>query len=81
MTKLIYDYWFLQFDFPDENGNPYKSSGGKMVYNDDLKEGYLYGTEYNPNRIIRIELEIMPNIRSLILNPLKCPKDVRIQVK
>lgn len=37
MTKLIYDYWFVQFDFPDENGEPYKSSGGKMVYNDDLK--------------------------------------------
>ena len=37
MTKLIYDYWFVQFDFPDKNGNPYKSSGGKMVYNQDLK--------------------------------------------
>lgn len=35
--KLIYDYWFVQFDFPDENGRPYKSSGGKMVYNDQLK--------------------------------------------
>ncbi|MCH1613215.1 MAG: restriction endonuclease subunit S [Flavobacteriales bacterium] len=37
MAKLIYDYWFVQFDFPDENGKPYKSSGGKMVYNKDLK--------------------------------------------
>ena len=37
MTKLIYDYWFVQFDFPDENGKPYKSSGGKMVFNEDLK--------------------------------------------
>lgn len=37
MAKLIYDYWFVQFDFPDENGNPYKSSGGKMVYNEELK--------------------------------------------
>jgi len=37
MAKLIYDYWFMQFDFPDENGNPYKSSGGKMVYNEELK--------------------------------------------
>jgi len=36
MAKLIYDYWFIQFDFPDENGNPYKSSGGKMVYNEEL---------------------------------------------
>lgn len=37
MAKLIYDYWFVQFDFPDANGKPYKSSGGKMVYNDELK--------------------------------------------
>jgi len=37
MAKLIYDYWFVQFDFPDENGKPYKSSGGKMVYNEALK--------------------------------------------
>ena len=31
MAKTIYDYWFVQFDFPDDNGNPYKSSGGKMI--------------------------------------------------
>ena len=37
MAKTLYDYWFVQFDFPDQNGNPYKSSGGKMVYNPDLK--------------------------------------------
>ncbi len=37
MAKTLYDYWFVQFDFPDQNGNPYKSSGGKMVYNDQLK--------------------------------------------
>ena len=37
MAKLLYDYWFVQFDFPDENGKPYKSSGGKMVWNDELK--------------------------------------------
>ena len=37
MAKTLYDYWFVQFDFPDENGQPYKSSGGKMVYNDQLK--------------------------------------------
>ena len=37
MAKTLYDYWFVQFDFPDENGRPYKSSGGKMVYNDQLK--------------------------------------------
>lgn len=36
-AKLLYDYWFTQFDFPDENGKPYRSSGGKMVWNDTLK--------------------------------------------
>ena len=37
MAKQLYDYWFVQFDFPDENGKPYKSSGGRMVWNDKLK--------------------------------------------
>ena len=37
IAKQLYDYWFVQFDFPDENGRPYKSSGGKMVYNKRLK--------------------------------------------
>lgn len=36
-AKLLYDYWFTQFDFPDENGKPYCSSGGKMVWNEQLK--------------------------------------------
>ena len=37
MAKTLYDYWFVQFDFPDQNGKPYKSSGGKMVYHSELK--------------------------------------------
>jgi type I restriction enzyme S subunit len=37
MAKTIYDYWFVQFDFPDKNGKPYKTSGGKMVWNEELK--------------------------------------------
>ena len=37
MARQLYDYWFVQFDFPDENGKPYKSNGGKMVWNDKLK--------------------------------------------
>ena len=37
LAKQLYDYWFVQFDFPDENGKPYKSSGGKMVWNEKLK--------------------------------------------
>ena len=38
MAKTIYDYWFLQYEFPNEEGKPYKSSGGKMVYNKQLKK-------------------------------------------
>lgn len=37
MAKTLYDYWFTQFDFPDENGKPYRSSGGEMVWNNQLK--------------------------------------------
>ena len=37
VAKTLYDYWFVQFDFPDQNGKPYKSSGGKMVYHPELK--------------------------------------------
>jgi len=37
MVKTLYDYWFVQFDFPDANGKPYKASGGKMIYNETLK--------------------------------------------
>ena len=38
LAKQLYDYWFVQFDFPDENGRPYKSSGGAMVWNDGLNK-------------------------------------------
>ena len=37
MAKQLYDYWFVQFDFPNEEGKPYKSSGGSMVWNEKLK--------------------------------------------
>lgn len=37
MAKQLYDYWFVQFDFPNEEGKPYKTSGGKMVWNEKLK--------------------------------------------
>ena len=37
MARALYDYWFVQFDFPDTNGNPYKTAGGKMTYNPTLK--------------------------------------------
>jgi type I restriction enzyme, S subunit len=45
MAKTLYDYWFVQFDFPDENGKPYKSSGGKMVYSQELKREIPEGWE------------------------------------
>ncbi|EMP4399733.1 MULTISPECIES: restriction endonuclease subunit S [Vibrio] len=56
MAKTLYDYWFVQFDFPDANGNPYKASGGKMVYNDTLKReipvGWFDGTLDNLGQIV-----------------------------
>ena len=45
MAKTLYDYWFVQFDFPNEEGKPYKSSGGKMVYNSILKREIPEGWE------------------------------------
>lgn len=47
MAKTVYDYWFVQFDFPNQNGKPYKASGGKMVWSEELKreipEGWAGG--------------------------------------
>ena len=45
MAKQLYDYWFVQFDFPNEEDKPYKSSGGKMVWNDKLKREIPEGWE------------------------------------
>jgi len=45
MAKTLYDYWFVQFDFPNEQGKPYKSTGGKMVYNSELKREIPEGWE------------------------------------
>jgi type I restriction enzyme S subunit len=45
MAKTLYDYWFVQFDFPDKNGKPYKSSGGNMVFNEELKREIPEGWE------------------------------------
>lgn len=48
MAKRLYDYWFVQFDFPNAEGKPYKSSGGKMVYNATLKREIPEGWEVKP---------------------------------
>ncbi|RDE87954.1 restriction endonuclease subunit S [Aggregatibacter aphrophilus] len=45
MAKILYDYWFVQFDFPDANGKPYKSSGGEMVFDETLKRKIPKGWE------------------------------------
>ena len=45
MSKALYDYWFLQFEFPNEEGKPYKSSGGKMVWNEKIKREIPEGWE------------------------------------
>ena len=47
MAKRLYDYWFIQFDFPNENGKPYKTSGGKMEYNEVLKREIPAGWKVN----------------------------------
>jgi type I restriction enzyme S subunit len=56
MAKMLYDYWFVQFDFPNANGKPYKSSGGKMVWNEELKreipEGWEKGNLFSLGEII-----------------------------
>lgn len=74
MAKIIYDYWFLQFEFPNEEGKPYKSSGGKMVWNEELKREIPEGWEvkkiidianlYQPKGIS--EKELNPNGRYLV---------------
>lgn len=45
MAKRLYDYWFVQFDFPDKNGHPYKTTGGPMTYNETLKREIPAGWE------------------------------------
>lgn len=51
MAKRLYDYWFVQFDFPNADGKPYKSTGGKMVWNEELKreipDGWEVGNLYD----------------------------------
>ncbi len=58
MAKTIYDYWFVQFDFPDKNGKPYKSSSGKMVWNENLKRAIPEGWKLESlNNVINIIID------------------------
>lgn len=84
IAKTIYDYWFLQFDFPDENGRPYKSSDGKMVWNEELKrqipEGwrvtklenlcsFCNGINYDKNKVGDRDYKIV-NVRNITASSL-----------
>lgn len=57
MAKTLYDYWFVQFDFPNENGKPYKSSGEKMIYNKELKR--KIPSDWNDSILEKIENNII----------------------
>lgn len=66
MAKTLYDYWFVQFDFPDANGKPYKSSGGKMDYNASLKREIPAGwKDKKLNQIANITMGQSPAGESL----------------
>lgn len=62
MAKTLYDYWFVQFDFPDENGKPYKSSGGEMVWSEELKREIPKGREVKNLKNNSLTNLIKPNI-------------------
>ena len=64
MAKLIYDYWFVQFEFPNEDGKPYKSFGGKMVWNEELKREIPEGWDVKQlGKILRTELGGTPSTK------------------
>ena len=54
MAKTIYDYWFVQFDFPNAKGKPYKSNGGKMSWNDELKREIPDSKEWRVGTLLDI---------------------------
>ena len=92
LAKTIYDYWFLQFEFPNEEGKPYKSSGGKMDWNDELKreipEGWRYeelqskicltkGISYTSKNIVTGEGIPMINLASIDINRNYKPNELK----
>ena len=64
MAKTLYDYWFVQFDFPDEKGRPYKSANGKMVYNEVLKREIPVGWKVQSLAKNKLTSLIKPGINS-----------------
>lgn len=69
MAKTLYDYWFVQFDFPDENGKPYRTSGGEMVWNESLKRRIPKGWK-------AIEYSELVGIENSSINPSSFGKTV-----
>jgi type I restriction enzyme S subunit len=67
MAKMLYDYWFVQFDFPDANGKPYKTSGGKMVWNAELKREIPEG--WGVLDLEKVESNIVTGKTPLTSNP------------
>ena len=66
MAKTLYDYWFVQFDFPNEEAKPYKSSGGKMVYNETLKREIPEGWEVKKlKKVLKTYLGGTPSTKNL----------------
>ena len=63
MAKALYDYWFVQLDFPDKNGKPYKSSGGALLYNEVLKKEIPFGWT----------IDTLGNLLSKVPNSTKIP--------
>ena len=69
LAKTVYDHWFVQFDFPDKNGRPYKASGGKMVYNATLKREIPRGWEAR-------SLASIVNVSTAAIDPASQPERV-----
>lgn len=66
MAKTLYDYWFVQYDFPDHNGKPFKTSGGKMIWSDELKKKIPEGWEVK-------SLIDITNVSTESINPFNYP--------
>lgn len=60
LAKTLYDYWFVQFEFPDKDGKPYKSSGGKMIWNEKLKREIPEG--WNVKSLYEITTKVTTSI-------------------
>ncbi len=72
MAKTLYDYWFVQFDFPNKDGKPYKSSGGAMQYNEELKRDIPEGWEVKKLGYIATQTRGVTYNKAVVSN---CPKN------